>query len=46
MTRYTFAGAEYFRRMEEKVLYTTDHNEIQRRVERFGLKGIYNEKLI
>ena len=46
MTRYTFAGAEYFRRMEEKALYTTDHNEIQRRLERFGLKEIYNEKLI
>lgn len=46
MTRYTFAGAEYFSRMKEKGLYSTDPEEIGRRVERYGLKDIYNEKLI
>ena len=46
MTRFTFAGAEYFARMKEKNLYTTDREEIVRRVKRCGLDGIYEEKLI
>lgn len=46
MTRYTFAGAEYFRRMKEKGLYSTDSDEIYKRVKRYGLDGIYGERLI
>lgn len=46
MTRYTFAGAEYFARMKEKGLYSADPQEIKRRVERTGLAGIYNEKIL
>lgn len=46
MTRYTFAGAEYFQRMQEKQLYSVDSDEIAGRVARTGLAGIYNEKII
>lgn len=46
MTRYTFAGSDYFERMNEKGLYSTDPNEIRARVQRFGLEGIYGEKLL
>lgn len=46
MTRYTFAGAQYFERMKEKGLYSIDRQEIQKRVERSGLAGIYKEKIL
>ncbi len=46
MTRYTFAGAEYFQRMKDKGLYTTDREEIRTRIRRYDLEGIYHEKLI
>ncbi|MDO4485426.1 MAG: FAD-dependent oxidoreductase [Bacillota bacterium] len=46
MTRYTFAGAEYFRRMKERLLYTTDKDEIYVRIKRYGLQDIYSEQLI
>lgn len=46
MTRFTFAGAEYFARMKERGLYSTDPEEIRRRVKRYELEGIYDEKLI
>ncbi len=46
MTRYTFAGAEYFERMIEKGLYSTDPKAIRERVRRYGLEGIYDEKLL
>lgn len=46
MTRYTFAGAEFFKRMKERNLYTTDVKEIEKRIKRFDLKNIYNEKII
>ena len=46
MTRYTFAGSTYFERMKALGLYSTDPQEIEKRVEREGLKGIYSEKLI
>lgn len=46
MTRYTFAGAEYFRRMKEKGLYSIDPGEIGKRIKRYGLEKIYEEKLI
>ena len=43
--RYTFAGASYFKRMQELGLYTTDVEEIIERVEKVKLKGIMNQKL-
>lgn len=46
MTRYTFAGAEYFARMKEKNLYTTDKQEIEKRVARYDLQGIYSQRII
>jgi len=46
MTRYTFAGSDYFERMKEKGLYSIDPEEIKMRVKKFDLKGIYNEKLL
>ena len=46
MTRYTFAGAEYFARMKEKNLYTTDNQEIEKRISRYDLQGIYSQRII
>ena len=46
MTRYTFAGAEYFARMKEKNLYTTDKQEIEKRISRYALQGIYSQRII
>ncbi|MDO4481994.1 MAG: FAD-dependent oxidoreductase [Bacillota bacterium] len=45
-TRYTFAGAEFFERMQEKGLYTTDRGEVRKRVRRMELEGIYNQRII
>ena len=45
-TRYTFAGAEYFERMKKLGLYTTDRETVEKRLDKYGLRGIYNEKLI
>ena len=46
MTRYTFAGAEYFARMKEKNLYTMDIGEIKKRISRYDLQGIYSQRII
>ncbi|WP_130862573.1 FAD-dependent oxidoreductase [Bacilliculturomica massiliensis] len=46
MTRYTFAGAEYFERMKEKGLYSTDPQVIRKRAKKYDLAGIYNEKIL
>lgn len=43
--RYTFAGASYFKRMQELGLYTTDIGEIQSRVDKINLTNIFNQKL-
>ena len=43
--RYTFAGASYFKRMQELGLYTMDIEEIKKRVQKVNLDGIFNEKL-
>ncbi|NMM63173.1 FAD-dependent oxidoreductase [Clostridium sp. P21] len=43
--RYTFAGAEYFKRMQKFGLYTTDRKEIEDRIEKLKLTNIMNEKL-
>lgn len=44
--RYTFAGAEYFKRMKEKKLYTIDIEEINKRVRQLNLNNIFNVPLI
>ena len=44
--RYTFAGAEYFRRMKELELYTTDKDEIKKRVSKVNLDNVFEQKLI
>jgi hypothetical protein len=44
--RYTFAGAEYFKRMNELNLYTTDKDKIKMRIDRMGLTDIYREKMV
>lgn len=46
ITRYTFAGAEYFNRMKEKGLYSIDREEIKKRIKRYGLENIYKEQLL
>ncbi|KOF56981.1 MULTISPECIES: FAD-dependent oxidoreductase [Clostridium] len=45
-TRYTFAGSEYFKRMQETGLYTTDIDKIKTRIENLGLTGIFDKKLV
>jgi ribulose 1,5-bisphosphate synthetase/thiazole synthase len=39
--RFTFAGGVFFEMMKERHLYTTDVSEIQSRIEKAGLKNIY-----
>lgn len=43
--RYTFAGAGYFKRMQDRGLYTMDISEIEDRVKKVNLDGIFNQKL-
>jgi hypothetical protein len=44
--RYTFAGSEYFKRMQEMGLYSLDVEKIKGKVEKLNLTDIFNEKLI
>ena len=44
--RYTFAGADYFNRMQELDLYTLDKEKIVGKVEKLNLTDIFKEKLI
>ena len=43
MTRCTFAGSDYFKRMQEKGLYSIDTEEIARRVKRYDMENIYED---
>ncbi|PRR80862.1 Glucose inhibited division protein A [Clostridium vincentii] len=43
--RYTFAGAGYFKRMQELGLYTMDIKEIENRISKLNLNGIFDQKL-
>lgn len=43
--KYTFSGSVYFDRMKELELYTTDLDEIARRVEKCGLTKVFANKL-
>ena len=44
--RYTFAGAEYFKRMKDLNLYTTNKDEIKDRIKKINLENVFNQKLI
>lgn len=44
--RYTFAGAEYFKRMQETGLYSTNKEEIRSRIEKLNLLDVMNQKLV
>jgi len=44
--KYTFSGSIYFERMQEKGLYTTNMDEIKGKVEKAGLTGIYDQKVM
>ncbi|MDF2656091.1 MAG: FAD-dependent oxidoreductase [Bacillota bacterium] len=46
MTRYTFAGSEYFQRMQDKGLYTTDSEAVRKRIRKYDLENIYKEPII
>lgn len=44
--RYTFAGAEYFKHMQDKGLYTMDISEIKTRISKLNLENIFEGKLV
>ena len=44
--KYTFSGSVYFERMLDLNLYTTDLKNIERRVAKTGLKGIFKSKIL
>ena len=44
--RYTFAGDEFFARMQERGLYTTDDRLIRQRIDDAGLLGVYDKQMI
>ena len=44
--RYTFAGASYFKIMQELGLYTIDKDEIAERVKKLNLDNIFEQKLV
>lgn len=46
MTRYTFAGSEFFKRMQETGTYSIDPDAIRNRVEKQGLSGIFQEPVL
>lgn len=46
MTRYTFAGSEYFQRMQENGLYTTDSEAVRKRIRKYDLENIYKESIL
>ncbi len=43
--KFTFSGAQYFARMKEKGLYTTEVNDIRNRVEKAGLTNVFSRPL-
>lgn len=44
--RYTFAGAEYFKRMQENNMYLLDHEKILNKIKGHNLYNIFSEKLV
>ena len=43
--RYTFAGAGYFKRMQELGLYSMDIKDIKKRISKLNLDNIFEQKL-
>ncbi len=41
--KYTFSGSVYFERMKQKGLYSTNEKEIEKRVDRAGMLGIFSK---
>lgn len=44
--RYTFAGSEFFERMKERGLYSTDPDKIKHRIQVLDLAGVYKHRLL
>jgi hypothetical protein len=44
--KYTFSGAQYFLRMKDKGLYTTDVNQIKERVNKTGLSDVFAHSVV
>ncbi|MGL5085720.1 MAG: FAD-dependent oxidoreductase [Clostridium sp.] len=44
--RFTFAGSDYFKRMQELGLYTTDKDIILNKVKKLNLNDIFSQKLL
>lgn len=44
--RYTFAGSDYFKRMQEKGLYIMDKNEIEEKIASLMLKDMFKKNLL
>lgn len=44
--RFTFAGSDYFKRMQNLGLYTTDKSEISNRIKKLNLNDIFAQKLL
>lgn len=44
--RYTFAGSEFFARMKERGLYSTDPDKIKHRIQALDLAGVYKHRLL
>ena len=44
--KYTFSGAQYFKRMQEKELYSTDVEAIRSRVNKAGLTDVYAKSVM
>ena len=45
-TRYTFAGSDYFSRMKELDLYSTNKEKLMKKISRMNLVNIFKEKLV
>ena len=43
--RYTFAGAGYFKRMQDLGLYTMDKEEVVKKIEKLNLNGVFEQKM-
>lgn len=44
--KFTFSGAQYFKRMQEKGLYTTDVDAIRERVKKSGLANVFAQPVL
>jgi hypothetical protein len=40
--KYTFSGSVYFDRMKQIGLYSVDRGEIERRVQKAGMTGVFS----